>query len=304
MTGMSGVLVAGAINTDLVATVQHAPRQGETVTGTGFAVFGGGKGANQAVAVARSGGSVRLVGAVGDDQFGRDRLTELEADGMDVSTVEIVAEATSGVALILVEESGDNRIAYIPGATGSIAPDRVIEAYKAQRPAVVLAPNELPTAALRTLFAEAARDGATTILNATPDPQTVIDMLGSVSILIVNEHEAVEILGSSVEGYGEAALELGRRHGLRVVVTAGEAGAFLWDGTEVVHVQGPQVNPVDTTGAGDTFCGALACELERGSNLTQAARFAVHAAGLSVTRAGAQSSIPLRDDVLADMARA
>ena len=119
----AGILVAGAINTDLVGQFDYAPRSGETVAGTGFAVFGGGKAANQAVAAARSGASVRLIGAVGQDQFGQDRLKELERDGVDVSAVDVVGDVASGVAMILVERSGENRIAYIPGATARIRTD-------------------------------------------------------------------------------------------------------------------------------------------------------------------------------------
>ena len=192
------LLVAGAINTDLVGQVARAPRAGETITGTGFEVFGGGKGANQAVAAARSGSLVGLVGAVGDDQFGNDRLRDLQREGIDVSWITKIPDVKSGVALIFVEATGENRIVYIPGATNLIERGVVLEAYESFRPELVLAPNELPSDALLALFAAAHRDGVTTILNATPEPASITEALAHTSILVVNEHEAVELLGEQI----------------------------------------------------------------------------------------------------------
>jgi ribokinase len=294
-------LVAGAINTDLVGQVVHAPSAGQTITGSGFAVFGGGKGANQAVAAARSGGLVSLVGAVGDDQFGADRLRDLQQDGIDVSSVARLTDATSGVALIVVEATGENRIAYFPGATSLIDRDAVLRAYQDFRPELVLAPNELPTDALLALFQAAHEEGVTTILNATPEPASVKDALQYTSILVVNEHEAIELLGEHIDDHGEVARQLGVQLDRVVLVTAGVAGVFLWDGSDGYHIQGPDRQAVDTTGAGDTFAGAFASEVSRGIELKAAVRFGVHAAGLSVTRVGAQASIPQRSEVLASV---
>jgi ribokinase len=296
------VVVAGAINTDLVGHMKRAPRAGETITGSGFAVFGGGKGANQAVAAARSGSVVGLVGAVGNDQFGTDRLRDLQRDGIDVTDVKHFPDVASGAALIFVEATGENRIAYIPGATSLIDPGTAIEAYARFQPDVVLVPNELPTDALLALLKAAHQDGITTVLNATPEPGSVRDALQFTSILVVNEHEAVELLGEASSGHAATARRLGEHFDLQVIITAGADGVYLWDGTHGYHVRGPQREAVDTTGAGDTFAGAFASELSRGVELTAAVRFGVHAAGLSVTRHGAQASIPARSDVIASMA--
>lgn len=296
------VLVAGAINTDLVGHMKRAPRAGETIAGTGFAVFGGGKGANQAVAVARSGGLVGLVGAVGNDQFGIDRLRELRLDGIDVTDVKQFPEVASGVALIFVEATGENRIAFISGATSLIDPGTALEAYARFRPDVVLVPNELPTDALLALLRAAHQDGVTTILNAAPEPSSVRDAIQYTSILVANEHEAVELLGELPHGHAATARRLGEHGGLKVVITAGADGVYVWDGANEYHVQGPRREAVDTTGAGDTFAGAFASELSRGVDLAAAVTFGVHAAGISVTRHGAQASIPTRNAVIDSMA--
>lgn len=295
------VLVAGAINTDLVGQMERAPEAGETITGTGFAVFGGGKAANQAVALARSGTATSLVGAVGDDQFGRDRLADLQADGVDTSAVAVIEGQASGVALILVETGGENRIAYIPGATNHIGLETTLVACERVRPALVLVPNEVPFAVLDALLSAAQAEGVPTILNAAPDPANVLTLLDKVSVLIVNEHEAVVILGQPVASHAEAARLLAERHALTAIVTAGADGAYACEGGEVVHVPGVRVEAVDTTGAGDTFCGTFAGELARGASLADALAYGVQAASISVTRPGAQAAIPRREEVIATL---
>ncbi|MGN6484746.1 MAG: PfkB family carbohydrate kinase, partial [Thermomicrobiales bacterium] len=187
------VLVGGAINTDLVATVERAPEAGETISGKGFAIFGGGKGANQAVAAARAGAHVALIGAVGEDDFGSARRADLERDGIDLAFVHTTREAASGVALITVEASGENRIAYIPGAVATVTPETAKAAVDAVRPAVVLAPNELTQTTLLELFGSAMDCGAAVIFNAAPDPELARGLLPLVDVLIVNEGEAAAI---------------------------------------------------------------------------------------------------------------
>lgn len=293
------VLVAGAINTDLVATVARAPLAGETVTGTSFAIHGGGKGANQAVAVARSGGAVFLVGAIGDDDFGRARLDGLRADGIDTGWVTPHDREPSGVALILVEDGGENRIAYVPGATRTVSPSHLEAAFAGIRPSFVMATNELPHDALGALFAVARRAGATVVFNATPEPETARGLIHNVSILIVNEGEAATLLDVEAIADPEAAvtslLELGPD---TVILTAGANGAHAGTGRGVEWHRPPSVEVVDTTGAGDTFCGAFVSELARGAPIDEAVRYGVIASALSVTRPGAQSSIPTRAEIL------
>jgi ribokinase len=298
------LLVAGAINTDLVATLTRSPEAGETVTGTGFSIHGGGKGANQAVAAARSGGAVHLVGAIGNDDFGHGRLDDLRRAGVGTDHVLVNKETSSGVALIFVEEGGENRIAYVPGATLTVPASHVVRAAGVIGPGFVLSTNELPHESTLALFRMARDLGARVVLNATPDPETTADLLPLVSILIVNEIEATALLGENPATDRTVAVKQLQRMGVEtVILTTGKDGAMVAGGGEVGSFRPPEVSVVDTTGAGDTFCGALVADLTRGATLHDAVRFAVAASALSVTRMGAQSSIPNRDEVLASMSR-
>lgn len=301
MTNTAGsILVAGAINTDLVVTVARSPLAGETVTGTGFAIHGGGKGANQAVAIARSGGDAYLVGAIGEDEFGRARLTGLIEDGVHTQSVMERTGQTSGVALILVEDGGENRIAYVPGATRMVSPSHLEAAFAGIQPSFVLATNELPHEALGTLFTLARSAGVTVVFNATPEPETAHDLIHNVSILIVNEGEAAVLLDDEAVADAEAAaaslLELGPD---TVILTVGANGACVGTSDGIAWHRPPSVEVVDTTGAGDTFCGAFASELARGASIDDAVRYGVLASALSVTRPGAQLSIPTREEISA-----
>lgn len=290
-----GVLVAGAINTDLVARVRIAPAAGETVTGASFAIFGGGKGANQAVAAARSGAATAMLGALGRDDFGRQRLADLEREGIDVAAVATVESAASGVALIVVEEaSGQNRIAYVPGATATVRPEQATQTVTRLRPRIVLATLELPPPTLVALFEAARRHGATILLNATPEAAAGGELIGLAEVLIVNETEAADLLGRPVdqERGGAAALELTRLGPPIVVVTLGAAGAVVAEGGMTTELSAPRVAVVDTTGAGDAFCGAMAAKMASGSGAVAAARAGVAAGALATTRAGAQPSMP------------
>lgn len=293
------VLVAGAINTDLVGSVERAPARGETVTGRSFEIFGGGKGANQAVAARRSGAEVSLVGAVGDDDFGTQREAELRAEGIDISSVVRRVDVSSGVALILVEEGGENRIVYIPGATSTITEDDVVEALARTSPDVYLQPNELPLESARAGLIRAGERGALRILNAAPDPKDVDPLLEYVDILIVNAGEARELAGleDATGALPNLAKRLVERHGIDVVITAGVDGAIASYRGEVMRVPAPEVVAVDTTGAGDAFCGALAARLASLVEFEEAMRWAVTAASLAVTVAGAQPSIPVAEAI-------
>lgn len=299
MTAQIEILVAGAINTDLVATMDRAPEAGETISGKSFGMHGGGKAANQAVAVSRSGGRVALLGAVGDDDFGRARMLDLEHDRVDVGDVQVLAGKSSGVALILVEDGGENRIAYIPGTTMQVTTEAAISALDRTVPKYVLAPNELPREALAELFARGRDIGSTVVLNATPDPERVVPLLPLVSILVVNEGEAEMLAGGTHVSAEALAITLSDRYGCSVVITLGARGVVAFHEAETLQVPGRVVEAIDTTGAGDTFCGAFVADLAQGATFVEALGYANSAAALSVTRAGAQSSIPLREDVLA-----
>jgi ribokinase len=291
---VSRVLVAGAINTDLVARLKVLPEAGETVTGQSFAVFGGGKGANQAFAAARSGADTVMLGALGNDDFGKQRLADLTAEGIDVSFVATTDQAASGVALIFVEDSGQNRIAYIPGSTLTVTPEQAINAIRQARPSVLLTTLELPLPTLAALYAEARALGATIITNATPEPAAGREVAARADILIVNETEAAELLGiqQGQRPWHEVARSLRDLGPATVVVTLGKAGAAVETADSSEQIAAPNVEVVDSTGAGDAFAGAFAAHLAGGGNVRSAAQTGVRAGSIAVTKAGAQPSMP------------
>jgi ribokinase len=294
VTKTSGVLVAGSINTDLVVHLQRSPGPGETVTGQSFVIFGGGKGANQTLASARSGARTAILGAVGDDDFGRQRLADLVEDRVNIDSVAKSESAPSGVALIFVEPSGENRIAYVPGATMTVTPDQAVEAFTRFQPAVVLTTLELLHESLEALFDTATKAGSTVIVNATPEPAQGKYVVGLADVLIANETEACELLDvpAGDHDWGDLAGKLLQMGPRAVLITMGAVGAILQT-SEVTHrLPAPEVKVVDTTGAGDAFCGALAAAISRNCSLLEAAKIGVAAGAVAVTKPGAQPSMP------------
>lgn len=294
------VLVAGAINTDLVTRTAAAPSAGETVTGQSFAIYGGGKGANQGVAVARSGVATVMLGAVGRDAFGEQRLAALRADRIVTDWIEVAEDVASGVALIIVDDSGENRIVYVPGATLTVGPDAARRAVRAAHPSSVLATLELPIPTLRVLFEEAVTIGARVVLNAAPGPRAGAELLPHVDVLIANEVEARQLSGTAdtVSDWQAIGLQLIGMGPRAVILTLGAAGAVVIDGGELTHLAPPPVTVVDTTGAGDAFCGAFAAAVARGESMSDAARRGVVAGSLATTKAGAQPSIPTDEEIM------
>lgn len=293
------ILVAGAINTDLVVNVDRAPDAGETITGRSFAIHSGGKGANQAVAAARAGADAVMLGGVGDDQFGRERLRDLVSDGIDVSHVLKTADTTSGVALITVETSGENRISYVPGATLQVSPDQCQRAFATVRPAMILAANELTYPCHKQLFTSSREHGIPVMFNAAPFTEEAAALLPLIDVLIVNRGEAAALLGDHADDHQPEALAAGLRDiGARdIVITLGGEGVFARHEDESFTVPARLVEVVDTTGAGDTFCGALAARMLGGTAFREAVAYANAAGALATTRPGAQSSIPTREEV-------
>lgn len=286
------LVVVGSINQDLVAQVTRIPGPGETLLATGFARFGGGKGANQAVAAARAGrASVRFVGAVGRDDEGARLLAALEADGIDTSLVVEAVEPT-GTALINVADDAENTIVVVPGANHALT-----ELDERQREAVasadvVLMQLEVPME-LMVDAAGAMREGAVLVLNAAPSADVPDALLSRVDVLVVNEHEAKDLSGQEEL---PAALEDLQGRVESLVVTLGSAGSEVWEAGERAAVPALPARAVDTTGAGDTFCGVLGARLAAGDDLRTAARWASAAAALAVQRAGAQESVPTADE--------
>lgn len=297
---MSGpILVAGAINTDLIAYVDTAPKPGETITGRSFEMHGGGKGANQAVAAARSGATTYMLGGVGNDDFGTARKSGLQADGIDTSQVKTFDDVSSGVALITVETSGENRISYIPAATLAVSAQEALRAAESVRPGLILAANELSPACLQTLFSWAASNAAPVVFNVAPFSDEARSLLPLVDVLIANRGEARALLGLDddelpPEELGARLVSLGIG---RVVITLGDDGVVGVDGEETVREPGKDVRSIDTTGAGDTFCGAFAARLNEGASFAEAIAYGNVAGAISVTRRGAQPSIPTREEI-------
>lgn len=289
---MGDVVVVGAINVDLVVSSDRLPGAGETVVGNHFAQHGGGKGANAAVAAARQGATVRLVGAVGDDDLGRWSLDQLTGDGVDVAAVGRVAEAT-GVALIVVDANGENQIAVGPGANGSVT----IEPNTLDEEGCVLVSTEINPSAIDAAVRHALARGIPCVLNPAPVIQTAIELVGGGAILTPNETELAQLCDAVdiAEGeLGQRAAALAIRNGAAVVVTLGARGVGIArpDSGAMEIFPAIKVTVVDTTGAGDTLNGVLAAGLADGLELGDAVRRAAVAASLSVTVAGARAGMP------------
>lgn len=311
------VVVVGSSNTDLVVAVERIPGPGETVLGGSLAVFAGGKGANQAVAAARAGARTGFIGAFGDDAYGLARLAELEAEGVDCSGSTTFPGKPSGVALIALVSGGSNRksenaIVVAPGANHRLSPKTVRASLGQLAPGdVVLCSLEVPLGAVRAAASVARKLGAHLILNPAPFPPEglPLDLLAEVEILTPNEHELSNLLGASL-GTPQASRRLRaleracRKRGRApiIVTTRGALGVDTFQSGVYSSrvVKPPRVRAVDTVGAGDCFCGALAAALASGeTNLRDALRFAVAASALSVTRKGAQAAMPRKSAILA-----
>lgn len=286
------VVVVGSINVDLIILADRLPRPGETVLGGRFTQAAGGKGANAAVAAARAGADVMLVGAVGDDAHGRYSLEVLAAEGIDTSRVRVVAAAT-GVALISVGPRGENQITVAPGANAEVVAGQL---PLDGEPGALIANFEIPLLTV-VAAAEAARDaGWTAIVDPAPAHALPAALLAAGPILLPNEHELTVSIGN--DNAAVALDELIARHAGMVVVTQGAAGALLAEEGRRERFPGyPAPAVVDTTGAGDAFCGVLATWLAEGSTIDDAIDAANAAAALAVARVGARSGMPTRSEL-------
>ncbi|MFO1324148.1 MAG: ribokinase [Burkholderiales bacterium] len=285
------VVVFGSINLDLVARVPRLPAPGETITGTGFAAAPGGKGANQALAARRAGADVALFGAVGRDAFASAALANLRSAGIDLSGVATV-DAPTGIALINVDDRGENAIAVVPGANAHARSAQVPSSRLAVG-TTLLMQLEVPDAEVVALAARARASGATVVLNAAPAVALPPALLSDVAVLVVNEHEAACYasawgLPADAPAFMAAVRE---RFGGRIVITLGAEGAMTAVGHRIATVRPPPVNVVDTTGAGDAFAGALAAALDRGEGPEAALTAGVAAGAQACTYAGAQEEL-------------
>ena len=291
---MSGhVVVIGSLNVDLVVTADRLPRPGETVLGGQFGTHDGGKGANQAVAAARMGARVSMIGAVGADAHGDRAVASLVAEGIDTARIRRLEAEPTGVAIIAIGPRGENQIVVAPGANALLELDAEDRALIGAAD-VVLTNHEIPPSATIDALRTAHAAGITAILNPAPARAVPAEILSLGPILIPNEHELVVAIGNDVT---DTALdELAERHNGPIIVTQGPAGALLAEGTERSRFAGrlaPRV--VDTTGAGDTFCGVLAVWLGEGRSLGEAIEAANAAGALSVAAVGARAAMPSRE---------
>jgi ribokinase len=292
------ITVFGSINVDLVTRVARIPGPGETVRGSDYALIPGGKGANQALAARRAGADVRLVGAIGDDGMAAIALRELGAGGVDRSAVARHG-GTTGLAIITVDDKGENTIVVSPGANA--------HARAATIPSDAFGPRDTLLLQMEVPFAEslvaakAAREaGARVILSVAPYTALPAEDVAAFDMLIVNEHEAADLavhLGVFAKGADATASALARRLGRTVIATLGADGAVAATAKGLIRVPALPVTPVDTTGAGDTFCGVLAAYLDRGAGMADAMRMAAIAGSLACTTEGAQPSFPMRAEI-------
>ncbi|WP_136657583.1 ribokinase [Nitratireductor sp. XY-223] len=294
------ITVLGSINMDLIATVQRLPAPGETVSGNAFATAAGGKGANQALAAGRGGGTVRMVGAVGSDHFAEPALAHLTAAGVDLSAVRTV-EGPTGTALILVDSGGENAIAVVPGANGEIGETDAARALGAMAAGDhLLLQLEIPSKATRAALKAAREGGVASVLNIAPLTDDAVDLAADADIVIANETEFERLAGAQgmdKSAREDALLELHRKSRQTIIVTLGADGVIAAREGALVRAASLPVDPVDTVGAGDTFCGYLAAGLDRGEPFETALRHAAVAGSLACLKSGAQPAIPHRSDV-------
>lgn len=291
------VIVVGSANRDTTVSVRRHPGPGETVLAVGSRSGPGGKGLNQAVAAARAGADAWFVGVVGDDEAGAMIRDVLAHDG--VRTRLAVSDHPTGAAFVMVAEGGENAIVVVAGAGGdadALSREADAVAASASPDDVVLAQLEVPVEVAIGSLRSARGRGARTVLNAAPSRPLSAEMLEVVDILVVNQHECLDLAGARFADVDGAAASLAERVGA-VVVTLGEDGAIVHAGGEVTRVPAFRTEVVDTTAAGDTFCGALAARLAAGDGLQGAVRFASAAAALCVQRPGAAASAPLLDEI-------
>lgn len=301
--GIRKILVVGSNNTDMVIKSKYLPRPGETVLGGVFFMSPGGKGANQAVACSRLGGNVTFISKTGNDIFGHQSHQILEDEDINISYVFSDPNKPSGVALIFVDDKAENCISVASGANSNLLPQDILMAEKAIDDAeFVLMQLEIPIETVEFTAQLAKKKGKTVILNPAPAPRIPLpeSLLGCINILVPNETEAEIISGIQVTDESsaiKAAQSIHKKGVPTVIITLGSKGALLYNGKDARFIPAYKTQAIDTTGAGDCFCGSLTIALSEGRPLEEAIKFANRSAAISVTRQGAQSSLPYRMEV-------
>lgn len=296
------ILVIGSSNTDMVIKTNNFPVPGETILGGRFLMNAGGKGANQAVASARLGGMVTFIGKIGDDIFGKQAVQQLEDEGINVNFVAVDHENPSGVAMITVDRKAENTIVVAPGSNGTLSPGDFNKALSELQDAeFVLMQLEIPIPTVEYIAQIAAQKQKKVILNPAPAAKLSDKLLQNLYIITPNETEAellTQIKVTDEQSALKAAEALHQKGVEIVIITMGAAGAFLLINGSSELIKAAKVEAVDTTAAGDTFNGALVVALSEGKTIQESIAFANKAAAISVTRIGAQSSVPYRNEVV------
>jgi ribokinase len=296
------IIVVGSSNTDMVVKVPHIPAPGETVMGSELLTIPGGKGANQAVGAARSGGDVVFIACVSDDTFGTESIENYKKDSIDTSFIKVKPGMHSGVALINVAEDGENSIAVAPGANSHLLPEDItnFKSMHSGRPGIVLAQLEIPMETVSKVAQLAEELGIPMILNPAPGAKLPRELLKRISVITPNETEAALLTGTkevnddTIPVMAKELYDLGIE---TVILTLGSRGVYLLNSEFQGMIPGYRVKAVDTTAAGDVFNGALATALSGNKTVREAIDFAQRAAAISVTRMGAQPSAPTLDEI-------
>ncbi len=294
---MKKIVVLGSMNMDLTILADPFPNKGETVTGSGYAQIPGGKGANQAVAAGRMGSDISFISACGNDEFGLTLIDELKKSNVKTANIAQL-EIHTGVALIVREGDGDNRIILAAGANGEIRPSMVASLKEViEESDYLLLQLEIPLKTVEYAASIAKKSGTTVILDPAPAVKLPNSLLKNIDFLLPNEHELDIVLGSESGSLSEKADILTSKGVGTLILTEGSKGVTIISGNTKIKINAPKMKAIDTTAAGDTFAGAFAYGLSNDWKMTEAAEFAVKAASLSVTKVGAQSSIPWLKDV-------
>jgi len=298
---LNSILVVGSSNVDMVVKTARFPKPGETLLGGDFLMNAGGKGANQAVAAARLGGNVTFICKLGEDVFGSQSSKLFEAEGINTAYVLLDNENPSGVALITVDDAAENCIVVAPGANARLSPEDLDKlSHVIDQAGFILMQLEIPLETVIFVAQRAFRSGARVILNPAPACTLPEELYSYLSIITPNEKEASLLTGIEVSDIASAKLAakaLQAKGVQQVIITMGEQGALILNGDQFTRVAAPVVAAIDTTAAGDVFNGALIVALSEGKDIIKAVTFACEASAISVTRLGAQVSVPLRKEI-------
>ena len=298
---MANIFVIGSTNTDMVVKTERFPLPGETILGGSFFMHAGGKGANQAVAAARLGGAVTLVTKLGNDIFGEQSVAGFKKEKINTDFVFVEENAASGTALIIVNEEGENSIVVAPGANAALMPADINRVFNLKEAAIILMQLEIPMQTVAHVAKRAKANQQKLILNPAPARLLDDELLNGLFMITPNETEASLLTGIQVEDESSAsrAADLFLQKGIQqVIITMGRRGAYFQNDSSGFMIPAPIVKAMDTTAAGDVFNGAIAVALNEKMDWKQALSFAVQAASISVTRMGAQSSIPTRVEMV------